>query len=650
MRKAGMFSVTKFACLTIIAMIVCVCNATDLEPGHTAMWFNPDRNGEGLVVEVLSSDRILLYWFTYDDEGNQRWLQGVGLLSEDEEDSQSIEILEFYLTRGPTFGATFDPEDLEILPVGSASLSFQGCESAIFSYDVNGQVGQIPVVRLSRTMGSTCRPLHGVPGEPTKFYAGESGTWFDPDSNGQGFALQWLTQDEALITWYTYDSQGNQYWMVGNGARDGDDIYFETLHSTKGARFGDEFDPDDVELIDWGSLRLSLSCGSGTADFHSELEEFGSGSLQLTRLTAIDGLPCPWVPPALNDIYNVDIEVVVDSFQLPGRDIEVVDFASDGTVLGVDFQDDSVWLRPSGELEFQKLENESRLLTPLLASNGATIYAEQLDRNTGQSRFVKWTVDTGWSLVEGVLAENPRFVTRSHSRETIIGFDSQALSQDEFLWAWNESDGFAFIIPTNEGNLLIPLGVSDSGDRYAAVQQSESPVQPSPATFWVSGDSTIEILSSESSEKISSNYLVCDGDCRTVFGVPADISGEAGELWYSIEGAPAQFQKQELVADTEFLGPSLTAISGDGTMVAGAFLPVPAPTENSDAFIWSQDLGFIRISDLLVAEGFEMGFSNIIQVRAISQDGLQFLVWVSSTTSASSSSFSKGVLVNLSIF
>jgi hypothetical protein len=620
-----------------------------LEPGHSAMWFNPERSGEGLVVEVLASDRVLLYWFTYDDEGHQRWLQGVGILTSGEDGPASIDFSEFYSTRGPIFGPAFNPDDLEIIPVGTASLVFQGCESGTFHFDVNGETGQIPLVRLSRTMGSTCRPLHGVPGEPTKAYAGESGSWFDPQSSGQGLSLQWMTRDEALVTWYTYDAQGNQYWLVGNGQREGDDIVFETLNATRGARFGAAFDPDDVELIDWGSLRLSLSCGAGTAQYNSDLEAFGSGTLELTRLTSIDSLPCPWTPPEITDLYDIYIEIVVDSSQLFNRNIEVFDVSADGTILGWDFQDSSAWLRRAGEDSFERLPNDDRILTPLLTDDGTTVYAIRLVRDTGQSFLVRWTEETGWEDIEGALAESPGLIAASHSRETLIGVNVQASSDDDRLWTWNENVGFEFIRPTVDGNLLIPLAVSNDGRRFAAVQRPETPFDPVTTVFWIDAEESREILFADPPDQIAAGFLTCGSDCRTVFGVPTDPSIAEGDLWFSIDGSPAQFQIQDLVPAAQFIQPSITAVSGNGTIVAGGFFQEPLPTQNAEAFIWSQDLGFVKISDLLTRAGFKWGVSNIIRVKAISQNGLVLLVDVISTLASPSPSFSRGVLIDLSV-
>lgn len=32
--------------------------AATLEPGHSAMWFDPERSGEGWVLEIVDDDRV----------------------------------------------------------------------------------------------------------------------------------------------------------------------------------------------------------------------------------------------------------------------------------------------------------------------------------------------------------------------------------------------------------------------------------------------------------------------------------------------------------------------------------------------------------------------------------------------------------------
>ena len=64
------------------------------------------------------------------------------------------------------------------------------------------------------------------------------------------------------------------------------------MFTTHGGIFGPGFDPEKVEIRPWGSLELNLECERGTALFSPTEEGFPSGSLNLTRLTFLDGLSC----------------------------------------------------------------------------------------------------------------------------------------------------------------------------------------------------------------------------------------------------------------------------------------------------------------------------------------------------------------------
>jgi hypothetical protein len=62
--------------------------------------------------------------------------------------------------------------------------------------------------------------------------------------------------------------------------------------TTSGGIFGPDFDPDLVEYKPWGTLELNLDCTGGTATYTSSEEGFGSGTLNVVRLTSIDQLGC----------------------------------------------------------------------------------------------------------------------------------------------------------------------------------------------------------------------------------------------------------------------------------------------------------------------------------------------------------------------
>ena len=131
-------------------------------------------------------------------------------------------------------------------------------------------------------------PVNPGPGITT----GQSGAWFDPTHDGEGYFLQVLSETQAVVFWFTYDKNGNQFWMVGVGNIVGSKIIFPDLQSPHGGKFGPDFDPDDVEYPTWGTLELDFSsCDSGVATYAGPAE-FGSGTLNLKRLTTLWGIDC----------------------------------------------------------------------------------------------------------------------------------------------------------------------------------------------------------------------------------------------------------------------------------------------------------------------------------------------------------------------
>jgi len=35
--------------------------------GHSGAWYNPDRNGEGWILEITDPDRATLFWYTFEN-------------------------------------------------------------------------------------------------------------------------------------------------------------------------------------------------------------------------------------------------------------------------------------------------------------------------------------------------------------------------------------------------------------------------------------------------------------------------------------------------------------------------------------------------------------------------------------------------------
>lgn len=136
------------------------CDTQTEFQGLSGAWFNPERAGEGFVVEVLPDDRVVVYWFSYapDGSGLQAWLTGDsrfegGSLQEGFETSVPL-----YETAGTYFGEDFNAEDVELIPWGSLDLRFETEDSGEVSW--NGPEGfgsgGYPITRLARPMLAEC--------------------------------------------------------------------------------------------------------------------------------------------------------------------------------------------------------------------------------------------------------------------------------------------------------------------------------------------------------------------------------------------------------------------------------------------------------------------------------------------------------------
>ena len=260
-----------------------------IEAGTSSAWFDPSRNGEGFMLEILAKDRAVMYWFTYDNEGEQDWYIAVG-------DIRGNRILfpELIQASGGIFGPDFDPEMVTRTIVGSASFIFSGCDTGAMDWliDKDGndrRHGRMNLLRLSRVMGIDC----GNQSLPPDLDEGRlSGSWYDPAHSGEGYVLEILTDERVLVYWFSFDSLGNRRWFFGTGEISDGRLLFEEMFTTRGGIFGPGFDPAKVEVKPWGSLELDIDCESGSAGFSSTEEGFPAGSLNLSRLTTLDGLSC----------------------------------------------------------------------------------------------------------------------------------------------------------------------------------------------------------------------------------------------------------------------------------------------------------------------------------------------------------------------
>ena len=123
-----------------------------LDKRFNGSWYQPDFDGQGVNIEVLEArNEVLLYWYTYDTDGNRQWFIAQGPIV-----GERAELV-IYETSGGRF---MQPDPVMVNAVGSAQLSFSECDQGLMQFDLAGVVGELALTRLS---GSCSSDLFGEP-------------------------------------------------------------------------------------------------------------------------------------------------------------------------------------------------------------------------------------------------------------------------------------------------------------------------------------------------------------------------------------------------------------------------------------------------------------------------------------------------------
>ena len=104
--------------------------------------------------------------------------------------------------------------------------------------------------------------------------------------------MQRLSDDQALLYWFTYNSNGDQAWLFNTGSIENGVINVEQLLQPSGGRFGRSFDPAGVNTKSWGILDMELDCSGGAAVYSSDEAGFSGGEQDLVPLTRLQNSAC----------------------------------------------------------------------------------------------------------------------------------------------------------------------------------------------------------------------------------------------------------------------------------------------------------------------------------------------------------------------
>jgi cytochrome c553 len=131
---------------------------------------------------------------------------------------------------------------------------------------------------------------------------GLSGNWWGgPTRAGEGFLIEVAYNAEGdtimVVSFYTYDSVGDQTWLIGAGTVTSN-IAEISLLIPAGAMWGAAFDPDDRTETPWGTATFSFSsCGTGSIKLepNTDMQNGGYTILEypINRDLLVPGIECP---------------------------------------------------------------------------------------------------------------------------------------------------------------------------------------------------------------------------------------------------------------------------------------------------------------------------------------------------------------------
>lgn len=100
-------------------------------PEYSGSWYNPDQSGHGFSMEFAElndgSIQAVIYWYTYDNQGNPIFLLGTGIA-----DGYNLEI-SFQSPYGMRYGE-FDPDSVVRAEAGVGRFDFSDPGNGTFSY------------------------------------------------------------------------------------------------------------------------------------------------------------------------------------------------------------------------------------------------------------------------------------------------------------------------------------------------------------------------------------------------------------------------------------------------------------------------------------------------------------------------------------
>jgi hypothetical protein len=247
-----------FRIVTAIAALSFTHPASAIDNYQGLWWAAPAASESGWGISFAhQGDTIFATWYTYDASGKGLWLAFIATQSAAGPFTGSI-----YRTRGPAFNAVpFNSSAVVVTEAGRGTLTFTDAGRGTFAYTLDGITQSKAITRQVFAGLPTC--VFGLQGAATASNFQDL-WWADPAGSESGWGMSFAHQGDILFaTWYTYDVDGTQMWLVATAPRILEGTYLGDLYRTTGPPFSSvPFPPADVRLTKVGTLAVAFDNGT----------------------------------------------------------------------------------------------------------------------------------------------------------------------------------------------------------------------------------------------------------------------------------------------------------------------------------------------------------------------------------------------------
>jgi hypothetical protein len=167
-----------------------------------------------------------------------------------------------YTTTGPAFNAVpFNPAQVKLTQVGTATLSFSDANDATFAYTVNG------ISQMKNITRQVFGPLPVCATATASLTAATNYTdlwWAAPAGSESGWGINFTHQGNTIFaTWFTYDLDGTPMWLSVTAPSTAAGVFSGALYRTTGPAFNAvPFNTANVALTPVGTSTFTFSDGN----------------------------------------------------------------------------------------------------------------------------------------------------------------------------------------------------------------------------------------------------------------------------------------------------------------------------------------------------------------------------------------------------